>query len=123
MIIMWASRQITRNLVYTAAALAVAPLAGCQSGGPKRLASGEPGLSTPLEVGGGSAVASAPVTPVRNVTWVDRHPLFSKPRDYYESAGNNTVVKTATAAVVGVPVGLFGELRQIVVGVPAETRL
>jgi hypothetical protein len=123
MIIVRTSKRITHKLVYTAAALALAPLAGCQSGGPRRLASGEPGLSTPLEVGQGSTVAAAPVSPVRNVTWVDRHPLFSKPRDYYESAGNNTVVKTATAAVVGVPVGIFGELRQIVVGTPAETRL
>ena len=121
MIIMLTFKRFTQTLVFTAAA--VAPVAGCQSGGPRRLASGEQSLSTPLEVGPGTAVVERPASPVRTVTWVDRHPLFSKPRDYYESAGNNPVVKTATAAVVGVPVGLFGELRQIVVGAPAETRL
>jgi len=56
------------------------------------------------------------------VTFVDRHPLLSKPRDYYESSGNNKVVKTLAAGVVGVPAGLFGELKQIVVGRPAGLR-
>ena len=62
---------------------------------------------------GGAAVA---VTPSNTVTWVDRHPLFSKPRDYYETSGDNKVVKAAAATVIGIPAGIFGELRQIVVG-------
>jgi hypothetical protein len=53
-------------------------------------------------------------------TWVDRHPLFSKPRQYYESTGNNKVAKTAAAAVLGVPAGIYGELKQIVVGTLAH---
>ena len=120
---MFTLKPITRTFVYPLSLAAVVSLTGCQSGGPRRLASGEPGLSAPLEVNGGSAVVATPPPPVRKVTWVDRHPIFSKPRDYYESSGNNTIVKTAAAAVVGVPVGLFGEVRQIGVGVPGETRL
>jgi hypothetical protein len=54
------------------------------------------------------------------MTFVDRHPLFYKPRDYYESSGSNGVVKTVSAVVVGVPVGIYGELKQIVVGTPPD---
>ena len=44
------------------------------------------------------------------------------PRDYYESSGNNKVVKSAAAAVIGVPAGLYGEIRQIVVGNSGDVR-
>jgi hypothetical protein len=94
--------------------LASAP--GCQSGAPRRVASAEPGLSPPAEPGATVVEAHPPSAPT--VTWVDRHPLFSKPRDYYESSGNNKVVKTAAATVIGIPAGIVGELRQIVVGAP-----
>jgi hypothetical protein len=52
------------------------------------------------------------------LTFVERHPLLYKPRDYYENSGENKVVKTAAAVVVGVPVGIVTELKQIVVGSP-----
>src|SRR6185437_391481 len=100
-------------------ALAVAvtmPAAGCHSGPPSRpVASAEPGLTTPES---GTAVAADP--PPRTLTWVDRHPLLYKPRDYYESAGSNTIVKVGAATIVGIPAGVFGELRQIVVGAPGQ---
>jgi len=108
------------NLVrWLALAVSTAGLAaGCHSGPSSRtLASTEPSLTTPES---GTTVAAAP--PARTVTWVDRHPLFSKPRDYYESSGNNTIVKTAAATVVGIPAGIFGELKQIVVGAPTDVR-
>jgi hypothetical protein len=60
------------------------------------------------------------VTPAKTVTVVDRHPLFSKPRDYWESSGDNKIVKAAAATFVGVPVGVFGEVKQIIVGAPPE---
>ena len=88
---------------------------GCQSAGQRRTALAEPGLSGSVE--GGTTLAATPA-PATAVTWVDRHPLFSKPRDLYETTNSNKVVKTAAAAVVGVPVGIFGELRQIVTGNP-----
>jgi hypothetical protein len=62
------------------------------------------------------------VAPGTQVSWVDRHPLFSRPREYYETTPSNKVVKAAAATVIGVPAGIFGELRQIVVGTPAEPR-
>jgi hypothetical protein len=93
--------------------------AGCQGTGSRRTASApEPSLSGALEPGG-TAVAAAPA---KTVTYVDRHPLFSKPRDYWESSGDNKIVKAAAATFVGVPAGIFGEMRQIVVGAPPETR-
>jgi hypothetical protein len=103
-----------RALVIVAAVAA----SGCQSGPSKQtLAAAEPALSPPVE-GGTVAAAPAPAPPPRSVTFVDRHPLLYKPRDYYESAGSNTVVKTGAAVLVGVPVGIVTELKQIVVGAP-----
>ncbi len=58
--------------------------------------------------------------PTRQVTWADRHPLFIKPREYYDNSGSNRVVKAAAATVIGVPAGIIGEIRQIVVGAPPE---
>ncbi len=109
------------------AAVTLLTLTGCQSGPSNRtLASAEPTL-TPSVVSGTvvsekPAVVASEGSTVRTVTFVDRHPLFSRPREYYESSGNNKVVKTAAAVVVGVPAGIFGELKQIVNGAPADPR-
>jgi hypothetical protein len=110
-----------RAPVWAAVALAAAvSLTGCQSTPARRtIASTEPGLA-PSPDASGSTVATTP--PPRSVTFVDRHPLFSKPRDYYENSGDNTIVKAAAATVIGIPAGLFGELKQIVVGAPSGTR-
>ena len=94
--------------------LAVLTLAGCQGAGSSRqVAVAEPGLTLPGD--SGAAVAEAPPA-VRPVTVVDRHPLLSRPRDYYESSGNNKIVKTAAATFIGVPAGIVGEMKQIVGG-------
>jgi hypothetical protein len=94
--------------------LAALSLAGCQgAGSPRRVAVAEPGLALPGD--SGPVIAEAP-PPVRPVTVVERHPLLSKPRDYYENSGNNKIVKTAAATFIGVPAGIVGEMRQIVVG-------
>ena len=98
---------------------ALVVVSGCSGGPSKRtLASTEPGLSA---VPGDTDVAIVDrAKPVPSSTaFVDRHPLFSKPRDYYEKTGTNKVAKTAAAAVIGVPAGIYGELKQIVVGAPA----
>ncbi len=106
-----------RGLQWTVAALLAALLAAGCSGGPSKrtLASTEPALST-VPGDGGTTVVAKPVP--STVTVVDRHPLFSKPRQYYESTGSNKVTKTAAATLIGVPAGIYGELKQIVVGVP-----
>jgi len=92
-------------------------IAGCQATNSRRAAP-EPGLSGTTDPNGTVAAAPAPKT----VSYVDRHPLLSKPRDYWESSGDNKIVKTAAATFVGVPVGVYSELKQIVVGAPPETR-
>lgn len=93
--------------------------AGCHSSpSPRPIASAEPSLSTPGE--SGSTIVQA--APPHEITWVDRHPLFTKPREYYDSSGTNPVVKTAAATVIGIPAGIFGEMRQIVTGSPQQPR-
>lgn len=103
------------------AGLALSCLAGCQSGlAPKRsvpITRSEPSLAMP---GDPEIAAAAPARRPSGI--VDRHPLFSKPRDVYENAGTNKVVKVAGATIVGIPMGVIGELRQIVVGRPPEAR-
>jgi hypothetical protein len=97
-----------------------ATFAGCQGSGSRRSATApEPGLSGALD--SGAPIVTEPA-PAKTVTYVDRHPLFSKPRDYWESAGDNKIKKAAAATFVGVPVGLYGEMKQIVVGAPPETK-
>lgn len=100
-----------RHWVWLAVA-AIAVLPGCQSAQSRRaaVAAAEPTLTQPSD----PTVVQAP--PPKTVTVVDRHPLLSKPREYYESAGNNRLVKVTAATVVGIPAGIVGELRQIVVG-------
>lgn len=86
---------------------------GCQSSAPKRTVVAEPGLTDP-----GATVVEAGPLGGSQVSWVDRHPLFYKPREYYDKTGNNTVVKAAAATILGIPAGIFGEFRQIVTGSP-----
>lgn len=92
---------------------------GCRSSGSRRAAAPiEPSVSS--SVGGGDedrTIIEEP--PARSVSYIDRHPMFSKPRDYYEnSTSNSTIVKAASATFIGVPVGLYSEVKQIFVGAP-----
>jgi hypothetical protein len=94
--------------------------AGCQSAGPRRtVVTPEPGLAGPVDSDTTVADGKGNGTPARTVGWVDRHPLFSKPRDYWDRSGDNKIVKAAAATFVGVPVGMYGEVKQIIVGTPA----
>jgi len=94
---------------------------GCQGTSSRRtVANAEPELSINGEKGSGFASASRP--PARTVGIVERHPLLSKPREMYDKSGNNKVVKVAGATLVGIPMGVAGELRQIFVGAAPATR-
>lgn len=105
-----------RPLVLAALALAVA---GCRgTHGPHSLAASEPPLIDPY--GGGTAIAEVP--PPAQVSFIDRHPLLSRPRYYYQSSGDNPIVKATAATVIGIPAGILGEMKQIVVGRPPEVR-
>ena len=102
--------------------LALAGLAGCQSGagGTRRsvLKPKEPGLASATEAEPGVIVEKPPPAPP---AFVERHPLLYKPREIYNNSGSNKVVKVAGATIVGIPMGIAGELKQIVVGAPATT--
>ena len=61
--------------------MVVLATAGCQGTGSRRTASApEPALSGALDSGG----TLAETRPAKTVTVVDRHPLFSKPREYWD---------------------------------------
>lgn len=92
-----------------------ATIAGCQ-GTNSRRAAPEPSLSGTIDSNG--TVAEAP--PPKTIGYVDRHPLLSTPREYWESSGDNKIVKTAAATFIGVPVGFYKEMKQIVVGAPPD---
>jgi hypothetical protein len=112
-----------RGIAIGAVVLACTFGAGCQSSGPRRsVVPAEPGLAGPATTDGTVADGNAEMAPVKQVSWVDRHPLFSKPRDYWETSGDNKIVKAAAATFVGIPVGFYGEVKQIVVGVPVEPK-
>lgn len=107
------------SCVGAAVLVAAGMLSGCRSA-PRRTASAEPGmtvaaptLGAPIEPDG-TDVSTAPAG--TGVAWYDRHPLFAKPRHYYDSTQSNKAVKLGVATVVGVPAGVFGELKQIVSG-------
>jgi hypothetical protein len=96
----------------------VVVVAGCHGTPSSRsVASSEPVLDAPAG-STGSLVVEAP--PPKTVAWVDRHPLFSRPREYYDKTGKGPVAKVAAATVIGVPSGIVGEIRQLVVGRPPE---
>lgn len=109
------------GLIAMTLGAALMGLSGCQGTTPPRrsaaVASSEPSLAMPGDPEPGR-VASKP--PTRKSGIVDRHPLLSKPRDLYDQSGNNTIVKAAGATLVGIPLGVYGELKQIVVGRPPD---
>ena len=112
-------RTSARHWAWIAASVGVMLVAGCQSSAPrKRIVAVEPGLTD----SGATVVESAPPGGTQ-VTWVDRHPLFTKPREYYDkSTSSNSVVKAAAATVLGIPAGIIGEVRQIVTGSPTGVK-
>ncbi|MGP0063293.1 MAG: hypothetical protein ACLQGP_06765 [Isosphaeraceae bacterium] len=72
--------------------------------------------------GGPVAEKTIETTPVKTVTFADRHPLFYKPKEYWDKPSDNKIVKAARATFIGVPAGFVGEVKQIFVGAPPEAR-
>jgi hypothetical protein len=104
-------------------ALAVVLISGCQTAGSKRPATViSPSPTVSDAAGSDRAVAERTVTtaPVQTTSFADRHPLFYKPRQYWETAGDNKVAKVARATFIGVPAGFVGEVKQIFVGAPPQ---
>ncbi len=105
--------------------LMVGLTAGCQTAGSKRPAtvvSPAPAVSDASDANGLASEKTIASAPVSSVGFADRHPLFTKPRKYWETSGDNKIVKAAAATFIGVPAGFVGEVKQIFVGVPPETR-
>lgn len=100
------------------AGLLVALMIGCASGRPKRAAvGGEPPLLTDADpVVGGTEIVQAPEA--RPVTVADRHPILSRPKEYYDTTNGNKLTRTAAATFIGVPSGIGAEVKQIFVGQP-----
>lgn len=91
---------------------------GCHANGRSRqVATAEPSLSLGEETAP-PTIVEAP--PARELGFADRHPLLFKPREYYETSGGGKVGKVASATVIGVPAGIIGEVKQIVVGQAAK---
>ena len=106
-------------------ALAVGLIPGCQAAGTRRPSTVVSPAPTVTEGGqSDGAVAEKTITPgpVRTVGFVDRHPLFSKPKEYWDSSGDKKIVKAAAATFIGVPAGFVGEFKQIITGAPPEPR-
>ena len=117
----------TRLMLGVVVACSVIGLSGCRSGGGSRTAKAEPSLSgvtnDDIIISDAPSVAAAPPAGASGSSaYVDRHPLFSKPRQYWDNSGDNKIVKAAAATFIGVPAGFVGEMKQIVVGVPSEQR-
>jgi hypothetical protein len=116
------TRHIRQFLIST---LTLASLfsSGCHSSGPsRRVVTPEPGLSSTVEPDGTINSSTSPAVPMKTTSFVDRHPLFYRPRDYYENSGNNGIVKVAAATFIGVPAGIFSEAKQIITGTPPEPK-
>jgi hypothetical protein len=114
-----------RKLHIGALILAVWVVPGCQSAGTKRpstVISPAPAVGEAGNLEGESADRTVSTTPPRTVTFADRHPLFKKPREYWDSSGDKKIVKAAAATFIGVPAGFVGEVKQIIVGAPPEPR-
>ena len=112
----------TRWLAIMVLALASGVGTGCQTAGTPRTASVDLAGAGPGRRRSAVAERTIEAAPVKTVTFADRHPLFTKPRQYWETSGDNKIVKAAAATFIGVPAGVVGEVKQIFVGAPPETR-
>jgi hypothetical protein len=76
---------------------------------------------------GASSVSGSGSTVVVNKPvgskFIDRHPIFYKPGEYYSTSDGNMVVRGARATFIGVPAGFVGEFKQAFKGVPKTIRI
>ena len=76
---------------------------------------------------GASSVSGSGSTVVVNKPvgskFIDRHPIFYTPGEYYSTSDGNMVVRGARATFIGVPAGFVGEFKQAFKGVPKTIRI
>jgi hypothetical protein len=105
--------------------LVVGLASGCQTDRPKRTAtviSPAPTVGDASQTEGATGEKTISMAPASTVSFADRHPLFTKPRQYWDTSGDNKIVKAAAATFIGVPAGFVGEVKQIFVGMPPEPK-
>ncbi len=108
-----------RGLLWTVSVLlSVLTASGCNGPSKRTLASSEPSLSAASTGESNVSIIDRAKPAPGSTAFADRHPLFSKPRQYYENTNRGKVSKTAAATLIGVPAGLFGEFKQMVAGTP-----
>ncbi len=108
--------RISSSCRGIAAVAALVAIVGCAHSRPKSVATDEHPLAQ-LDEGAPATIVEAPIA--KPVTVADRHPLFRRPKAYYDSTGGSKITKTAAATVIGVPSGIGAEIRQIVSGQPS----
>lgn len=103
-------------------ALSALLISGCQSAATKRPSTIVSPSASVSDTDSAIGEKTITATPVRSASFVDRHPLFYKPREYWETSGDKKVVKAAAATFIGVPAGFVGEVKQIFTGNPPAPR-
>jgi hypothetical protein len=102
------------------AGLLVAMTVGCASSHKKKgmITTEPPLIGEGTVVGpGATEIVQAPETHVPTIA--DRHPLLSRPREYYDTTNGNKLTRTAAATFIGVPSGIGAEVKQLFAGTPA----
>ena len=102
--------------------LSAALISGCQTAGTKRPSTIVSPSASVSDADGAVGEKTIAAAPVQTASFADRHPLFSKPREYWETSGDRKVVKAAAATFIGVPAGFVGEMKQIITGTPPAPR-
>lgn len=108
--------RFPRKLRSLSVVLSLALASGCASMHKKKTVVSEPPMLGDASGIEGSTIVQAPE--VRPATIADRHPLLTRPREYYDSTNGNKLTRTAAATVIGVPSGIGAEIKQIIVGQP-----
>lgn len=105
------------RFVQIIAVLAVIITPGCAKNRQKVMVSNNrPIIEGASSVGGSEIVVNQPAS--NGSRFIDRHPLFYKPGEYYTTYDGNVVVRGARATFVGIPAGVVGEVKQAFRGVP-----
>lgn len=91
--------------------------AGCAKNKSFSVANNRPIIEGASPMGGDPSTGIVVQKPAGN-RFVDRHPLFYKPGEYYTTTDGNVVVRGARATFVGIPAGFVGEFKQAFRGVP-----
>lgn len=109
------ARKIRVVQVVTALTIVIAP--GCAKNRQKVMVSS----NRPIIEGASTVSSNGELVvnkPAGSSRFMDRHPMFYKPGEYYSTYDGNVVMRGARATFVGIPAGVVGEVKQAFRGVP-----